>query len=51
MNLGYDAPDGVESAVVQAEKAIFDITQNNDSNGVVHIREVLGDSFRMMQDM
>lgn len=51
MNLGYDAPDGVESAVVQAEKAIFDITQNNDSNGVVHIREVLGDSFRMMQEM
>ena len=51
MNLGYDAPDGVDSAVVQAEKAIFDITQNNDSNGVVHIREVLGDSFKMMQEM
>ncbi len=51
MNLGYDAPDGVESAVVQAEKAIFDITQNNDSSGVVHIREVLGDSFKMMQEM
>lgn len=51
MNLGYDAPDGVEAAVEKSEKAIYDITQDKDSNGVVHIREVLGDSFKMMQEL
>lgn len=51
MNLGYDAPDGVETALERSEKLIFDILQNKDSNGIVHIREVLGDSFNMMQEM
>ncbi len=51
MNLGYDAPEGVNAALEQSEKLIFDILQNKDSNGIVHIREVLGDSFNMMQEM
>ncbi len=51
MNLGYDAPEGVDAALEQSEKLIFDILQNKDSNGIVHIREVLGDSFNMMQEM
>lgn len=51
MNLGYDAPDGVDAALESSEKAIFDILQNKDSNGVVHIREIVGESFKMMSEM
>lgn len=50
-DLGYDAPDGVEAALEESEKIIFDIMQNKDSQGVVHIKEVLGPSFNMMREM
>ena len=50
-DLGYDAPDGVEAALEEAEKVIFDILQNKDSQGIVHITEVLGKSFNMMREM
>lgn len=50
-DLGYNAPDGVEAAVEEAEKIVFDILQNKDSQGIVHIKEVLGTSFTMMSEM
>ncbi len=50
-DLGYDAPNGVEAAVEEAEKIIFDVLQNKDSQGIIHIKEVLGTSFNMMQEM
>lgn len=51
VNMGYDAADDSESALEQSEKLIFDILQGKDSHGVVHIKELLGDTFKMMNEM
>ncbi len=51
MSLGYDAPEGADIALENAEKIVFDILQKKDSNGIVHISEILGGTFQMMQEM
>ncbi len=51
VNMGYDATDEAQTVLEQSEKAIFDILQGKDSHGVVHIRELLGDTFKTMQEM
>lgn len=54
VNMGYDASedsDGANEKLEQSEKLIFDILQGKDSHGVVHIKELLGDTFRMMNEM
>lgn len=51
MELGYGAGDDPETALEQSERLIFDILQGRDSKSVVHIRELLGGTFQMMQQM
>lgn len=51
VNMGYDASDEPEAVLEKSEKLVFDILQGKDSHGVVHIKELLGDTFRMMQEM
>lgn len=50
-NMGYEASEESDIIVENAEKLIFDILQGKDSHGVVHIKELLGDTFKMMQSM
>lgn len=50
-NKGYEAADEPDALLEHAEKSIFDILQGKDSKGVVHIKELLGDTFKMMQNM
>ncbi|MBQ4159404.1 MAG: replicative DNA helicase [Clostridia bacterium] len=51
VNLGYEGANDAGFVLEQAEKQIFDIMQGKDSKSVVPIRELLGDSFKMMQEM
>ena len=51
VNMGYDATEEPEIVLEKSEKMIFDILQGKDSRSVVRIRELLGDTFKMMQEM
>ena len=51
VNMGYEGASDAGFILEQSEKQIFDILQGKDSKSVVPIRELLGDSFKMMQDM
>ncbi len=51
VNMGYEASSEASFILEQSEKQIFDILQGKDSKSVVPIRELLGDSFKIMQEM
>ncbi|MBE7026170.1 MAG: replicative DNA helicase [Ruminococcaceae bacterium] len=51
VNMGYDASEEPETILEKSEKQIFDILQGKDSRSVVRINELLGETFKMMQDM
>lgn len=50
-DIGFEAEDDADAALEQSESIIFDILQGKDSNGVFHINELLGDTFKMMQEI
>jgi len=49
--MGYEAGENSEFVMEHAEKLIYDLSQGKESRGVVHINDLLGDSFALMQKM
>ena len=45
----YSDEDDVSSIIEKAEKSIFDITQDNQRNGLMMMRDVMVDTFDVMQ--
>ena len=45
----YSDEDDVSSIIEKAEKSIFDITQDNQRNGLMKMRDVMVDTFDVMQ--
>lgn len=45
----YSDEDDVSSIIEKAEKSIFDITQDNQRNGLMNMRDVMVDTFDVMQ--
>ncbi|MGO1580558.1 MAG: replicative DNA helicase [Peptoniphilaceae bacterium] len=49
MSNAYAQQNDVDSIIESAEKSIFDITQDSHRNGLVHVKEVLLESFAEME--
>lgn len=47
--IAYAETDSAEFVLEQAERMIYDISQGKESKGVVHIKELLGESFSNIQ--
>ncbi|MCG8499291.1 MAG: replicative DNA helicase [Firmicutes bacterium] len=50
-NLGYEANEEVSSIMEQAEKKIFDILQNRDTEGFSPIRDILIQNFDKLEEL
>jgi replicative DNA helicase len=51
INMGYEASEEVSIVLDKAEKAIFDILQKRNSQGLLHIKEVLVDTFNRLEEL
>lgn len=49
--MGYAASDETGYILEQSEKLVYDVLQGKDTHSVVPIRDLLGDSFALMQKM
>lgn len=47
---GYSDSEEVGAIIEKAEKSIFDITQGSQRNGLIHIKEVLFETFANMEE-
>lgn len=50
-NMAYDSGEEASAVLGEAEREIFDVMEGKDSEGVVPIRDILGSSFKMMQEI
>lgn len=49
--MGYAASENAAFVLEQSEKLVYDLSQGKESRGVVHIKDLLGESFALMQKM
>jgi len=51
VELGYEAPDDLTEVVEEAEKRIFDVTNQRVTSNFTHIQELLGTVFEELEDL
>jgi replicative DNA helicase len=51
VNMGYEASEEVTIVLDRAEKTIFDILQNRSNQGFSHIKDILVDTFNMLEEL
>ncbi len=51
VNMGYEASEEVSYVLDKAEKGIFDLLQNRNTQGFVPIKEVLVDTFNRLEEL
>lgn len=51
MSLGYESSDEVAVVLDRAEKSIFDLLQKRGSQGFVHIKDVLEETFNRLEEL
>jgi len=51
VNMGYEASEEVSYVLDRAERNIFDVLEKRNTKGFSHIRDVLVDTFNMLEDL
>jgi len=49
--LGYNAADDIEVILDEAEKKVFNVTNQNDKRTLVEAKEILGDAWERIEDL
>ena len=51
VSIGFEASEEVENTLEKAEQTIFDILQQRGIKSVYHIRDIIGDAFRQLEEL